>query len=43
MIKGNLSEQNLKKLLININSLSLVLTSFTINPNELKSKQNLII
>jgi hypothetical protein len=43
MINGNLSKQNLQILLNNINSLSLVLTSFTIDPNQLKSKQNLLL
>ncbi len=43
MIKGNLSEQKLQTLLYTINSLSLVSTSFTIDPNQLKSKQNLIL
>jgi len=43
MIKGNMSDNNLKTLLANINSLTLVLTAFTIDPNRLKSKQNLLI
>jgi hypothetical protein len=43
MIKGNLSKQKLQTLINNINSLSLVLTSFTIDPNQLKSKQNLLL
>ncbi len=43
MIKGNLPQQRLQILIQKINSLSLVLTSFTINPNQLKSKQNLIL
>jgi hypothetical protein len=42
MIKGNISEQLGEDLIIKINSLSLVLTSFKINPNQLKSKQNLL-
>jgi hypothetical protein len=43
MIKGNLPQQEQQTLLNKINSLSLVLTSFTIDPNQLKSKQNLLL
>ena len=42
MIRGNVSESLTKEIIGKINSLSLVLTSFNIDPNQLKSKQNLI-
>jgi len=42
MIKGNISDFLIDDLLSKINSLSLVLTSFKIDPNQLKSKQNLL-
>ena len=42
MIKGNISDNHTKECIANINSLSLVLTSFNVDPNQLKSKQNLL-
>ena len=42
MIKGNISNNHTKDCIAKINSLSLVLTSFNVNPNQLKSKQNLL-
>ena len=42
MIKGNISDNHTKDCIAKINSLSLVLTSFNVNPNQLKSKQNLL-
>lgn len=42
MIRGNISESLTKEVIGKINSLSLVLTSFNIDPNQLKSKQNLL-
>ena len=42
VIRGNVSESLTKEIIVKINSLSLVLTSFNIDPNQLKSKQNLI-
>lgn len=42
MIRGSISESQTKDFIGKINSLSLVLTSFNIDPNQLKSKQNLI-
>lgn len=42
MIKGNIMNDQLHDFIIKINSLSLVLTSFKIDPNQLKSKQNLL-
>ena len=42
MVRGNISESHTKDLIGKINSLSLVLTSFNIDPNLLKSKQNLL-
>ncbi|MBL4668671.1 MAG: IPExxxVDY family protein [Flavobacteriales bacterium] len=42
MIKGNTDEYQTKDFIDKINSLSLVLTSFKINPESLKSKQNLL-
>ncbi len=42
MMRGNISESHTKGIIGKINSLSLVLTSFNIDPNQLKSKQNLL-
>ena len=42
MVRGNISESLTKDIIGKINSLSLVLTSFNIDPNQLKSKQNLL-
>lgn len=42
MIKGNISDNHTKECIAQINSLSLVLTSFSLDPNKLKSKQNLL-
>ena len=42
MIKGNISDNHTKYCIAKINSLSLVLTSFNVDPNQLKSKQNLL-
>lgn len=42
IIKGNTDEYQTKDFIDKINSLSLVLTSFNINPESLKSKQNLL-
>ncbi len=42
MIKGNISDNHTKDCIAKINSLSLVLTSFNVDPNQLKSKQNLL-
>jgi hypothetical protein len=42
MIKGNISDNHTKECIAKINSLSLVLTSFNVDPNQLKSKQNLL-
>ena len=42
LLKGNTSTNQVKDIIGKINSLSLVLTSFNINPNQLKSKQNLL-
>jgi hypothetical protein len=42
MVRGNISESLKKEIIGKINSLSLVLTSFNIDPNQLKSKQNLL-
>ena len=42
MLKGNTSTNQVKDFIAKINSLSLVLTSFSIDPNQLKSKQNLL-
>ena len=42
MIKGSTSTNQKEDIICKINSLSLVLTSFSINPNQLKSKQNLL-
>jgi hypothetical protein len=42
MVRGNISESLTKEIIGKINSLSLVLTSFNIDPNQLKSKQNLL-
>ncbi len=42
MIKGNISDNHTKESIAKINSLSLVLTSFNVDPNQLKSKQNLL-
>ena len=42
MVRGNTSESHTKDIIGKINSLSLVLTSFNIDPNQLKSKQNLL-
>jgi len=40
--KGNISDNHTKDIICKINSLSLVLTSFSIDSNQLKSKQNLL-
>ncbi len=42
MAKGNISDRHTKETISKINALSLVLTSFSIDPNLLKSKQNLL-
>jgi len=42
LLKGNTSTNQVKDFIAKINSLSLVLTSFSIDPNQLKSKQNLL-
>ena len=42
MVRGNIMESLTKEIIGKINSLSLVLTSFNIDPNQLKSKQNLL-
>jgi hypothetical protein len=42
MAKGNISDSHTEDVICKINSLSLVLTSFSIDPNMLKSKQNLL-
>jgi hypothetical protein len=42
MVKGNFSENHTNDIICKINTLSLVLTSFSINLNSLKSKQNLL-
>ena len=42
MVKGNISDNHTKECIAKINSLSLVLTSFNVDPNQLKSKQNLL-
>ena len=42
LIRGNSSESLTKEIIGKINSLSLVLTSFNIDPNQLRSKQNLL-
>ncbi len=42
LLKGNYSDELIKNLIWKINNISLVLTSFKINPLQLKSKQNLL-
>lgn len=42
LLKGNTSNHQIQDIIFKINSLSLVLTSFNIDPNQLKSKQNLL-
>jgi hypothetical protein len=42
LLKGNTSTNQAKDIIGRINSLSLVLTSFNIDPNQLKSKHNLL-
>jgi hypothetical protein len=42
LLKGNTSTNQAKDIIGRINSLSLVLTSFKIDPNQLKSKHNLL-
>jgi len=42
MAKGNISDIHTKDTISKINALSLVLTSFSIDPDQLKSKQNLL-
>ena len=42
MVKGSSSSNQMQDIICKINSLSLVLTSFNIDPNQLKSKQNLL-
>jgi len=42
MLRGYTDEEHTKSTLTKINQLSLVLTSFQINPNQLKSKENLL-
>ncbi|MBL4594634.1 MAG: IPExxxVDY family protein [Flavobacteriales bacterium] len=42
LLKGNTSLNQIQDIICKINSLSLVLTSFKIDPNQLKSKQNLL-
>ena len=42
IIKGNISAVQLSDFLVKINALNLVLTAFNIDPENLKSKQNLL-
>lgn len=42
MIKGNISDYLIDDILSKTNAISSVLTSFKIDPNQLKSKQNLL-
>ncbi len=42
MMKGNISDNLIANIILKINTLSLVLTSFNFDPNQLKSKQNLL-
>ena len=42
VIKGSTSNDQILDIICKINTLSLVLTSFNIDPNQLKSKQNLL-
>jgi hypothetical protein len=42
MLRGSVSDSFSKEIIGKINSLSLVLTSFNIDPNQLRSKQNLL-
>lgn len=42
MAKGNISDNHTNDIICKINALSLVLTSFSIDPELLKSKQNLL-
>jgi len=42
LVKGNISDNHTNDMICKINTLSLVLTSFSIDPNLLKSKQNLL-
>jgi hypothetical protein len=42
LIKGIFDENYILKILSKINSISLILTSFQLDPNSLKSKQNLL-
>jgi hypothetical protein len=42
MAKGNISDNHTSEVICKINTLSLVLTSFSVEPNQLKSKQNLL-
>ena len=42
MVRGNFNDAEKEILLKNIKSIQIILTAFEIQPNELKSKQNLI-
>lgn len=42
MAKGNISNNHTNDIICKINTLSLVLTSFSLDPTQLKSKQNLL-
>lgn len=42
LLKGSASSSQIQDIICKINSLSLVLTSFKIDPTQLKSKQNLL-
>ncbi|MGB0887227.1 MAG: IPExxxVDY family protein [Vicingaceae bacterium] len=42
MLKGNVSNNLTTNIITKLNALALILTTFEINPNSLKSKQNLL-
>lgn len=42
LLKGNTSDELVSDIICKINSISLVLTSFNVDPNQLKSKANLL-
>jgi len=42
IIKGIFDDDYFQKIITNLNNIDLILTAFSINPYELKSKQNLI-
>lgn len=42
LMRGNVTDSLIDDIICKINSVSLVLTSFNIDPNQLKSKQNLL-